>query len=123
MCAGLSKPIAGIGPYLPGGDAQYVGAMHRHGLDTVFLAAPTSNERRLRLVAEYSTGFVYLVSRMGVTGERASLSNQVGPLIAEMFGQTEVVAQRGYTVLCATAPSEPFSAGPQLSSPGKAVRE
>ena len=45
-------------------------AMHRHGLDTVFLAAPTSTERRLKLVAQYSTGFVYLVSRTGVTGER-----------------------------------------------------
>ena len=46
-------------------------AMRRHGLDTVFLAAPTSTpQRRLRLVARYSTGFVYLVSRTGVTGER-----------------------------------------------------
>src|SRR5947208_3061668 len=60
---------------------EYIGAMQRHGLDTVFLAAPTSTERRIRLVAQYSTGFVYLVSRTGVTGERESLSNQVGPLI------------------------------------------
>jgi tryptophan synthase alpha chain len=42
---------------------EYAGAMHRHGLDTVFLAAPTSTERRLRQVAQYSTGFAYLVSR------------------------------------------------------------
>jgi tryptophan synthase alpha chain len=54
---------------------EYVGAMHGHGLDTVFLAAPTSTERRLKLVAQYSTGFVYLVSRTGVTGERDSLSD------------------------------------------------
>src|SRR5260370_15773733 len=40
---------------------DYAAAMHHHGLDTVFLAAPTSTERRLRLVAKYSTGFVYLV--------------------------------------------------------------
>ncbi len=57
---------------------EYVGAMHRHGLDTVFLAAPTSTERRLKLVAQYSTGFVYLVSRTGVTGERESLSDARG---------------------------------------------
>ena len=44
--------------------------MHAAGLDTVFLAAPTSTERRLKLVAQYSTGFVYLVSRTGVTGEQ-----------------------------------------------------
>ena len=48
------------------------------GLDTVFLAAPTSTARRLKLVAQYSTGFVYLVSRTGVTGERESLSSAVG---------------------------------------------
>src|SRR6202012_2936251 len=57
--------------------SEYVDAMHRHGLDTVFLAAPTSTERRLKLVAKYSTGFVYMVSRTGVTGERDSLSNAV----------------------------------------------
>ena len=60
---------------------EYIGAMHRHGLDTVFLATPTSTTRRLKLVAEYSTGFVYLVSRTGVTGERDSLSDQVAPLV------------------------------------------
>src|SRR5439155_17700683 len=53
----------------------YVGVMRAAGLDTVFLAAPTSSPRRLRLVAEYSTGFVYLVSRTGVTGERETISS------------------------------------------------
>ena len=54
--------------------APYVAPCARAGLDTVFLAAPTSTPRRLKLVAKYSTGFVYLVSRTGVTGERESLS-------------------------------------------------
>jgi tryptophan synthase alpha chain len=77
---------------------EYVGAMQRHGLDTVFLAAPTSNERRLRLVAQYSTGFVYLVSRTGVTGERASLSNQVGPLIEAVRRVTDLPLAVGFGV-------------------------
>ncbi len=42
--------------------------LRAHGLDTVFLAAPTSTERRLKLVAEHSSGFVYLVSRTGRDG-------------------------------------------------------
>src|SRR5581483_8564585 len=63
---------------------QYVDAMRAHGLDTVFLAAPTSTPERLKKVAEYSTGFVYLVSRTGVTGERDSLSQAVGPLVESM---------------------------------------
>ncbi len=64
--------------------APYTGAMRAAGLDTVFLAAPTSTPERLKLVAQYSTGFVYLVSRTGVTGERAALSDSVSPLVASM---------------------------------------
>jgi tryptophan synthase alpha chain len=62
----------------------YVAAMRAVDLDTVFLAAPTSTPRRLKLVAKFSTGFVYLVSRTGVTGERDSLSTSVEPLVASM---------------------------------------
>jgi tryptophan synthase alpha chain len=77
---------------------DYVGAMHRHGLDTVFLAAPTSTERRLRLVAEYSSGFIYLVSRTGVTGERDSLSNQVTPLVDAIRKVTDLPLAVGFGV-------------------------
>jgi tryptophan synthase alpha chain len=76
----------------------YVSAMHAHGLDTVFLAAPTSTERRLKLVAEYSTGFVYLVSRTGVTGERESLSDAVGPLIQAVRRVTDLPLAVGFGI-------------------------
>jgi tryptophan synthase alpha chain len=62
----------------------YVKAMRAAELDTVFLGAPTSTPERLKLVAKYSTGFVYLVSRTGVTGERDSLSESVAPLVRSM---------------------------------------
>ncbi len=77
---------------------DYVAAMHRHGLDTVFLAAPTSTERRMRLVAQYSTGFVYLVSRTGVTGERESLSAAAGPLIRAMRAITDLPLAVGFGI-------------------------
>src|SRR5215468_5081536 len=77
---------------------EYVGAMQRHGLDTVFLAAPTSTERRLKLVAQYSTGFVYLVSRTGVTGERDSLSAAVTPLVEAMRGVTKLPLAVGFGI-------------------------
>jgi tryptophan synthase alpha chain len=77
---------------------EYVEAMRRHNLDTVFLAAPTSTERRLRLVAEYSTGFVYLVSRTGVTGARASLSDAVGPLVRSMRAVTDLPLAVGFGI-------------------------
>jgi len=77
---------------------DHVEVMQRHGLDTVFLAAPTSTAHRLRLVAKYSTGFVYLVSRTGVTGERDSLSASVGPLIQAMRGVTDLPLAVGFGV-------------------------
>jgi len=46
------------------------GACRRHGLDRIFLLAPTSNEERMHAVAQYASGFVYMVSVTGVTGAR-----------------------------------------------------
>ncbi|MEX2261221.1 MAG: tryptophan synthase subunit alpha [Bryobacteraceae bacterium] len=77
---------------------QYVDAMRRHNLDTVFLVAPTSTARRLKLVAQYSTGFVYLVSRTGVTGERDTLSATVAPLIDATRAVTNLPLAVGFGV-------------------------
>jgi tryptophan synthase alpha chain len=76
----------------------YVGAMRNAGLDTVFLAAPTSTQRRLELVAKYSTGFVYLVSRTGVTGEQASVSTAVTPLVSAMRKVTGLPLAVGFGI-------------------------
>ena len=77
---------------------SYVAAMRGAGLDTVFLAAPTSTKRRLELVARYSTGFVYLVSRTGVTGERDSLSSAIAPLIASVRAVTDLPIAVGFGI-------------------------
>jgi tryptophan synthase alpha chain len=77
---------------------SYVDAMRAAGLDTVFLAAPTSNERRLKLVAQYSSGFVYLVSRAGVTGEQNSVSSSVKPLIQALRAVTNLPLAVGFGV-------------------------
>ena len=77
---------------------QHLGAMRRHGLDTVFLAAPTSTDRRLKLVAEYSSGFVYLVSRTGVTGEQVSVSDSVAPLVRAMRAVTDLPLAVGFGI-------------------------
>jgi tryptophan synthase alpha chain len=76
----------------------YTAAMRRAGLDTVFLAAPTSTERRMKLVAEYSTGFVYLVSRTGVTGEQTALSEGVAPLVDSMRQVTRLPLAVGFGI-------------------------
>lgn len=54
-----------------GGD--FVQTLDRHGLDTIFLLAPTSTRDRIQKVAKMSSGFVYYVSRTGVTGARNEL--------------------------------------------------
>lgn len=72
--------------------------LRQHGLDTVFLAAPTSTGQRLRLVAEHSSGFVYLVSRTGVTGEQASLSDAAAPLTKRMRDLTSLPLAVGFGI-------------------------
>lgn len=57
----------------PDAAAEWIAASERTGLDRVFLAAPTSTDERLALIVRSSTGFVYTVSTMGITGERAEL--------------------------------------------------
>jgi len=77
---------------------SYVKAMRNAGLDTVFLVAPTSTERRLQLVAEYSSGFVYLVSRTGVTGVQNAISNSVKPLVQAVRDVTKLPIAVGFGV-------------------------
>ena len=76
----------------------YIGAMRENNLDTVFLAAPTSTPRRLELVAKYSSGFVYLVSRTGVTGEQQNLSQSALPLIERTRQVTDLPLAMGFGI-------------------------
>jgi tryptophan synthase alpha chain len=78
--------------------AEPVARLRQHGLDTVFLAAPTSSERRLQLIAEHSSGFVYLVSRTGVTGERQSISDTAAPLANRMRRLTQLPLAIGFGI-------------------------
>ena len=67
-------------------------------LDTVFLAAPTSPDERLRRVAEASRGFVYAISRTGVTGEREALSDDARPLVARLRRLTKEPVALGFGI-------------------------
>lgn len=68
----------------PEAAADWIAASERTGLDRVFLAAPTSSDERLELVARSSTGFVYTVSTMGITGERAELDAAARTLVSRL---------------------------------------
>ena len=60
---------------------EWVAAADTHGLDKIFLVAPSSTDERLRYTAEACRGFVYATAVMGVTGARASTSELAGPLV------------------------------------------
>jgi tryptophan synthase alpha chain len=64
--------------------ADWIAASQRAGLDRVFLAAPSSSEERLVRVIEASTGFVYAVSTMGITGARSDVDTAAKTLIARV---------------------------------------
>lgn len=72
--------------------------LRSRGLDTVFLGAPTSSDRRLELVGKHSSGFIYLVSRTGVTGEQSSLSAHAIPLIERMRRHTDLPLAVGFGI-------------------------
>jgi tryptophan synthase alpha chain len=59
---------------------EYRAAMRSAGLDTIFLAAPTSTDARLEKIAAFSSGFLYLISRTGVTGAREALPEDLPAL-------------------------------------------
>ena len=74
----------------------YIETMRRWNLDTIFLAAPTSTDERLERVARISTGFLYLIARAGVTGERSQLSDSTRPLIERVRKTTSLPLAVGF---------------------------
>jgi tryptophan synthase alpha chain len=78
--------------------AEWVAIARAQELDTVFLAAPTSPDERLRGVAAASRGFVYAVSRTGITGERVALSDEARPLVGRIKSLTGVPVALGFGI-------------------------
>lgn len=68
----------------PDAAAAWIAVSERSGLDRVFLAAPTSTDERLEMIVGASTGFVYTVSTMGITGERTQLDAAARGLVARL---------------------------------------
>ncbi|GEK21136.1 tryptophan synthase subunit alpha [Cellulomonas xylanilytica] len=76
--AGLITP-----DLIPDEAGDWIAASDAHGLDRVFLVAPSSTPERLASTAAASRGFVYAASTMGVTGERATVGNRAAELVAD----------------------------------------
>lgn len=68
----------------PEESGEFEAELRVHGLDMIFLIAPTSTDGRLKLVAERASGFIYAVSRAGVTGTRDTVSAEAEKLVSRM---------------------------------------
>ncbi len=77
---------------------EYRSAMRRHLLDTIFLGAPTSTDDRLAKIAAASSGFLYLISRTGVTGAKEDLAADVPDLVRRTRGLTDLPLAVGFGV-------------------------
>ena len=86
-------------PDLPPEQAQpLLEVAPNYNLATIFLAAPTSPPERMQLIASVSTGFIYCVSVTGVTGARATLSDEIAPMIAELRKYTDKPVSVGFGI-------------------------
>ena len=77
---------------------EYLRAMREHDLSPIFLAAPTSPDERLRKIAGASRGFVYAVSRTGVTGQRQQLAEDARKLVKRLRGVTKLPIALGFGI-------------------------
>jgi len=80
---------------------EYLQAMKAHDLAPVFLAAPTSPDERLRQIAQASRGFVYAVSRTGVTGARQQLAEDAQKLVRRLRRVTKLPIAVGFGIASA----------------------
>jgi len=77
---------------------EWVRVARAAALDTVFLASPTSPDARLARVAAASRGFVYAISRTGVTGEQERISDDARPLVERLRRLTEEPVALGFGI-------------------------
>jgi tryptophan synthase alpha chain len=77
---------------------DYLREMRHNQLATVFLAAPTSTDERLKRIADASSGFVYAVSRTGVTGTRQQLPDDARKLVRRLRKYTKLPIAVGFGI-------------------------
>jgi tryptophan synthase alpha chain len=77
---------------------EYRGILHAQHLDTIFLAAPTSTDDRLQKIAACSSGFLYLISRTGVTGTKESLPDDLPALLRRAHSSTQLPVAVGFGI-------------------------
>lgn len=78
--------------------AEYLREARKNDLATIFLAAPTSTDQRLKLIAQVSSGFIYAISRTGVTGARQQMTGDAAALIKRIRRFTKLPVAVGFGI-------------------------
>jgi tryptophan synthase alpha chain len=78
--------------------AEYLNHLHHNGLKPIFLAAPTSSDHRLKMIAEVSDGFVYAISRVGITGAQQNLASDARRLVERLRRFTRLPIAVGFGI-------------------------
>jgi len=78
--------------------AEYLREARQHDLSTIFLAAPTSTDQRLKLISQVSTGFIYAISRTGVTGARQQMTGDARTLVKRLRRFTKLPIAVGFGI-------------------------
>jgi len=77
---------------------EYLAEMVKNDLAPVFLAAPTSPDERLKAIAEHSKGFVYAISRVGITGTQAQVASDAESLVARLKQFAKIPVAVGFGI-------------------------
>jgi tryptophan synthase alpha chain len=77
---------------------EWAETFQRHGLDLIYMVAPTSTDARIAQVGERAKGFIYCVSLTGVTGAREKLADQLASYIERIRAQTDVPLAIGFGI-------------------------
>jgi tryptophan synthase alpha chain len=77
---------------------QWIAAARANNVDTIFLLAPTSTDARVEAVAKATTGFIYCVARLGVTGARETVSEELGETLTRIRQHTQTPIAVGFGI-------------------------
>jgi tryptophan synthase alpha chain len=83
---------------IPEEAGRFSAMLRAHEIDLIFLAAPTSTDARLQLIAEGASGFIYAVSRAGVTGTREKMSAEAEQLVTRLRKVSELPVAVGFGI-------------------------
>ena len=78
--------------------SEFAAVLRANNLDMIFLVAPTSTDERLKMVAERATGFIYAVSRAGITGAREEMSAEAEKLVKRVRRFSDLPIAVGFGV-------------------------